>query len=88
MMATALRRPTSARLPVSFQAPARAAWAAAFDKLREPVGMVMDVSQALSRLGLEHFTGHLEAGSLFRVDIVLNPQYCGGRKVSTCSLVS
>lgn len=71
-----------AQLPLKFQAPAKAAWAeTVHEPVREAYGIVMDVADSLSRIGLTLRHGHLEAGGMFKTDIVLRPQDCAGRKV-------
>lgn len=86
MMATALRRPSNAQLPLKFQAPARAAWAETVHEPREAYDMVMDVADCLGGLGLPARHGHLEADGMFKVDILLHPEDCAGRKVREASL--
>ena len=87
-MASALRRPVGAQLPEGFREAARAAWAAsAAGDAGERSGMVADVSDSLTRLGLANTRGAVAGEGALKMDICLKLRDQCGRNVrgTSCS---
>ncbi|CAL8469656.1 g9197 [Coccomyxa elongata] len=83
LMASALRRSASVQLPEQFREAARAAWAAsAAGDAGERSGMVADVSDSLTRLGLANSRGDVAGNGALKMDICLKLRDQCGRKVA------
>lgn len=87
LMAGALRRPASAQLPEAFREAARRAWAASAPSVHsagdtaERSGMLADVADSLSRLGLAATRGRVATGGALKMDICLEATDRCGRQV-------
>lgn len=92
LMASALRRSASVQLPEQFREAARAAWAAsAAGDAGERSGMVADVSDSLTRIGLANSRGDMAGNGALKMDICLQLRDQCGRKVrgaSCCPILS
>ena len=71
LLSGALRRKAAASLPAQFLLEGRRLWLAVLDTDAEPNSALVDVSEALARIGLEHERAPIVGRGTFKMDILL-----------------
>ena len=85
LLSGALRRQAAASLPPKFLREGRRLWLEVLDANGEPGAMLVDVSEALARLGLENQRSAIIGRGTFKMDIALRQLDKNGHPVSTSS---
>ena len=71
LLSGALRRKAAASLPAHYLLEGRRLWLDALDTDAEPNSALVDVSEALARIGLEHERAPIVGKGTFKMDILL-----------------
>lgn len=85
LLSGALRRKAAANLPPEFLREGRRLWLEALDADSEPGAMLVDVSEALARVGLENQRAAIVGRGTFKMDVALCQLDKDGHPVSTSS---
>lgn len=85
LLSGALRRKAAASLPPEFLREGRRLWLEALDADSEPGAMLVDVSEALARVGLENQRAAIVGRGTFKMDVALCQLDKDGHPVSTSS---
>ena len=71
LLSGALRRKAAASLPAHYLLEGRRLWLDVLDTDAEPSSALVDVSEALARIGLEHERAPIVGRGTFKMDILL-----------------
>lgn len=85
LLSAALRRQAAASLPPNFLSEGRRLWLEVLDASAEPGAMLVDVSEALARVGLENQRAAIIGRGTFKMDVALRQLDKDGHPVSTSS---
>ena len=85
LLSGALRRQAAASLPPEFLSEGRRLWLEVLDADAEPGAMLVDVSEALARVGLENQRAAIIGRGTFKMDVALRQLDKDGHPVSTPS---